>query len=204
MPTDTIRTSASEARQKHNLREVDVDIARDARVVFTGVSGSGKSSPAFGTVYAEAQRRYSGSVAPCRVCHGLGTAHDVSEESMVPDPSRALRRWADVIETHEDLYLPSGVKCLMTLRQLMVVDELTPMALSCALGHPNSARDHAATEAARCARAVRLREWRTAASHIVTIGDCHRLSRRGAWPAYVGGLCGVLGTLAVVGAVVMA
>jgi hypothetical protein len=49
------------------------------------------------------------------------------------------------------------------------VDELTLMALSGALGHPNSARDHATTEAARCARVVRLREWRTAASHIVTI-----------------------------------
>ena len=42
----------------------DVDIPRDALVVFTGVSGSGKSSLAFGTLYAEAQRRYLESVAP--------------------------------------------------------------------------------------------------------------------------------------------
>ena len=48
----------------HNLRSVDVDIPRDALTVFTGVSGSGKSSLAFGTLYAEAQRRYLESVAP--------------------------------------------------------------------------------------------------------------------------------------------
>jgi excinuclease ABC subunit A len=48
----------------HNLKGIDVDIPRDALVVFTGVSGSGKSSLAFGTLYAEAQRRYLESVAP--------------------------------------------------------------------------------------------------------------------------------------------
>ena len=50
--------------REHNLRGVDVDIPRDCLVVFTGVSGSGKSSLAFGTVFAEAQRRYFESVAP--------------------------------------------------------------------------------------------------------------------------------------------
>src|ERR1051325_1857599 len=48
----------------HNLRGVDVVAPRDRLVVFTGVSGSGKSSLAFGTIYAEAQRRYFESVAP--------------------------------------------------------------------------------------------------------------------------------------------
>jgi excinuclease ABC subunit A len=51
------------ARQ-HNLKNINVDIPRNALVVFTGVSGSGKSSLAFGTLYAEAQRRYLESVAP--------------------------------------------------------------------------------------------------------------------------------------------
>ena len=50
--------------REHNLKNVDVDMPRDALVVFTGVSGSGKSSLAFGTLYAEAQRRYLESVAP--------------------------------------------------------------------------------------------------------------------------------------------
>jgi excinuclease ABC subunit A len=50
--------------REHNLKNIDVTIPRDALVVFTGVSGSGKSSLAFGTLYAEAQRRYLDSVAP--------------------------------------------------------------------------------------------------------------------------------------------
>src|ERR1700754_1823019 len=50
--------------REHNLKDVDVAIPRDALVVFTSVSGSGKSSLAFGTIYAEAQRRYFESVAP--------------------------------------------------------------------------------------------------------------------------------------------
>jgi excinuclease ABC subunit A len=50
--------------REHNLKNVDLEIPRDALVVFTGVSGSGKSSLAFGTLFAEAQRRYLESVAP--------------------------------------------------------------------------------------------------------------------------------------------
>jgi excinuclease ABC subunit A len=50
--------------REHNLKDVDVDIPRDTLVVFSGVSGSGKSSLAFGTLYAEAQRRYLESVSP--------------------------------------------------------------------------------------------------------------------------------------------
>ena len=50
--------------REHNLRNVDLTVPRDALVVFTGVSGSGKSSLAFGTLFAESQRRYLESVAP--------------------------------------------------------------------------------------------------------------------------------------------
>ncbi|KPC54221.1 excinuclease ABC subunit UvrA [Amantichitinum ursilacus] len=159
--------------REHNLRDVNVDIPRDALVVFTGVSGSGKSSLAFGTLYAEAQRRYLESVAPyarrlidqagvpdvdqidglppavalqqqrgtptarssvgtvtqissslrmlysrtgrypadqpmlyaedfspntpqgaCPQCHGLGRIYEVTEQSMVPDPSLTIREKA--------------------------------------------------------------------------------------------------------------
>ncbi|MFI6904340.1 excinuclease ABC subunit UvrA [Nonomuraea sp. NPDC050394] len=159
--------------REHNLRHVDLDAPRDEIVVFTGVSGSGKSSLAFGTVYAEAQRRYLESVSPyarrlieqagapqvgditglppavalqqargggstrssvgtvthlsnvlrmlfsragdyppgaapldsdafspntpagaCPHCHGLGTVQEVTEESLVPDPSLSVREGA--------------------------------------------------------------------------------------------------------------
>jgi excinuclease ABC subunit A len=50
--------------REHNLKDVSLEIPRNALVVFTGVSGSGKSSLAFGTLYAEAQRRYLESVSP--------------------------------------------------------------------------------------------------------------------------------------------
>ena len=60
MPSSTI--SIRGARQ-HNLKNVDVEIPRDELVVFTGLSGSGKSSLAFDTIYAEGQRRYVESLS---------------------------------------------------------------------------------------------------------------------------------------------
>jgi excinuclease ABC subunit A len=78
--------------REHNLKDVDLDIPRDAIVVFTGVSGSGKSSLAFGTLYAEAQRRYLESVAPYarRLFHQQGVP-DVSEIEGLP-PAVALQQ----------------------------------------------------------------------------------------------------------------
>merc|ERR1712178_557745 len=49
--------------REHNLKNVEVDIPRDKLVVFTGLSGSGKSSLAFDTIYAEGQRRYVESLS---------------------------------------------------------------------------------------------------------------------------------------------
>ena len=78
--------------REHNLKDVDVAIPRDALVVFTGVSGSGKSSLAFGTIYAEAQRRYFESVAPYarRLIDQVGVP-DVDEISGLP-PAVALQQ----------------------------------------------------------------------------------------------------------------
>ena len=49
--------------REHNLKNVDVEIPRDKLVVITGLSGSGKSSLAFDTIYAEGQRRYVESLS---------------------------------------------------------------------------------------------------------------------------------------------
>jgi excinuclease ABC subunit A len=78
--------------REHNLKNIDVDVPRDALVVFTGVSGSGKSSLAFGTLYAEAQRRYLESVSPYarRLFHQL-TVPEVDSIDGLP-PAVALQQ----------------------------------------------------------------------------------------------------------------
>ncbi len=78
--------------REHNLKNIDVDIPRDALVVFTGVSGSGKSSLAFGTLYAEAQRRYLESVSPYarRLFHQMSVP-EVDEIEGLP-PAVALQQ----------------------------------------------------------------------------------------------------------------
>ncbi|CAL9374396.1 UvrABC system protein A [Streptomyces sp. enrichment culture] len=78
--------------REHNLQGIDVDIPRDVLAVFTGVSGSGKSSLAFGTIYAEAQRRYFESVAPYarRLIHQVG-APKVGEITGLP-PAVSLQQ----------------------------------------------------------------------------------------------------------------
>ena len=57
---DTIRIRGA---RTHNLKNVDLDIPRDKLVVVTGISGSGKSSLAFDTIYADGQRRYVESLS---------------------------------------------------------------------------------------------------------------------------------------------
>src|SRR3954449_8282217 len=57
------RVIAIRGAREHNLKNIDVEIPRDQLVVFTGLSGSGKSSLAFDTIYAEGQRRYVESLS---------------------------------------------------------------------------------------------------------------------------------------------
>ena len=51
--------------KEHNLKDINIEIPRDKLVVITGLSGSGKSSLAFDTLYAEGQRRYVESLSLC-------------------------------------------------------------------------------------------------------------------------------------------
>src|SRR5688500_998791 len=99
--------------REHNLKNVDVDVPRDALVVFTGVSGSGKSSLAFGTLYAEAQRRYLESVAPYarRLIDQVGVP-DVSEVEGLP-PAVALQQQRGATSTR------STVGTVTTLSNLL-------------------------------------------------------------------------------------
>ena len=78
--------------REHNLKDLSLRVPRNALVVFTGVSGSGKSSLAFGTLYAEAQRRYLESVSPYarRLFHQVG-APDVDAIEGLP-PAVALQQ----------------------------------------------------------------------------------------------------------------
>lgn len=99
--------------REHNLKNVDVDLPRDALVVFTGVSGSGKSSLAFGTLYAEAQRRYLDSVSPYarRLFNQLGTP-DVDRIDGLP-PAVALQQGRGVTSAR------SSVGSLTTLNNVL-------------------------------------------------------------------------------------
>jgi excinuclease ABC subunit A len=99
--------------REHNLKNINVEIPRDALVVFTGVSGSGKSSLAFGTLYAEAQRRYLESVAPYarRLFHQMGIPQ-VDEVEGLP-PAVALQQQRGSLTTR------SSVGSVTTLSNLL-------------------------------------------------------------------------------------
>lgn len=115
-------------------------------------------------------------------------------------PRTALYKWRTTIESQQDLYLPYGVKCLTSLLQSMIIEEVTLMALSCAKA---TVEDHASSEKlgeAHAARAARLRELRTTAAMVVTVGEYYKLRHRSSWATYGGILCGLLGTAAIVSA----
>ncbi len=95
-PTIAARCVRVRGAREHNLKNVDVDVPRDALVVFSGVSGSGKSSLAFGTLYAEAQRRYFESVAPYarRLIDQVGVPDVDSIEGLPPAVALQQQRGA--------------------------------------------------------------------------------------------------------------
>ena len=78
---------------EHNLKCIDVDIPRDEFVVLTGLSGSGKSSLAFDTIYAEGQRRYMESLSSyARQFLGQMEKPDVESIEGLPPPLTRNRR----------------------------------------------------------------------------------------------------------------
>jgi len=92
------------ARQ-HNLKNINVDIPRDKFVVITGLSGSGKSSLAFDTIYAEGQRRYVESLSAYArqfldqlekpdvdSVEGLSPAISIEQKTVSRSPRRKVRR----------------------------------------------------------------------------------------------------------------
>jgi hypothetical protein len=111
-----------------------------------------------------------------------------------------LSKWRETVESHEDLYLPCGVKCLTGLRQSMIIEEATLMALARAQGHPSTEQTRKRLDEAQTARTVRLRELRTAAARIVTIGEYYKLRARSTRATYGGILCGLIGSAAIIAA----
>jgi excinuclease ABC subunit A len=99
--------------REHNLKNISVDIPRDALVVFTGISGSGKSSLAFGTLYAEAQRRYLESVSPyARRLFNQMSVPEVDDIEGLP-PAVALQQQRGAVSTR------SSVGSVTTLANLL-------------------------------------------------------------------------------------
>lgn len=93
---DAARCVRVRGARVHNLKSIDVDLPRDSLVVFTGISGSGKSSLAFGTLFAESQRRYLDSLSPYarRLIDQVGEPDVDSIEGLPPAVALQQRRGA--------------------------------------------------------------------------------------------------------------
>ena len=107
---------------EHNLKNVDVDIPRDALVVFTGLSGSGKSSLAFDTIYAEGQRRYMESLSSyarqflgqmekpnVEKIEGLSPAISIDQKSTNRNPRSTVGTVTEIYDYFRLLYARIGI-----------------------------------------------------------------------------------------------
>src|SRR5688572_4448807 len=125
IPADQLPANRITVRgaREHNLRNVNVDLPRDKLIVFTGLSGSGKSSLAFDTIYAEGQRRYVESLSSYArqflgqmdkpdvdVIEGLSPAISIDQKSASRNPRSTVGTITEVYDYLRLLYARIGVQ----------------------------------------------------------------------------------------------
>ena len=132
--------------REHNLKNIDVDIPRDKLIVFTGLSGSGKSSLAFDTIYAEGQRRYVESLSSYArmflgqmdkpdVDHidGLSPAISIDQQTTSKNPRSTVGTVTEIYDYLRLLYARIGVPhcpvCGKEIKQ-QTVDQIVDRVLS--------------------------------------------------------------------------
>ena len=109
--------------REHNLRDVDLTVPRDQLVVFTGLSGSGKSSLAFDTIYAEGQRRYVESLSSYArqflgqmdkpdvdFIEGLSPAISIDQKSASRNPRSTVGTITEIYDYLRLLYARIGIQ----------------------------------------------------------------------------------------------
>lgn len=121
---DTIRIRGA---RTHNLKDIDLDIPRDRLIVITGLSGSGKSSLAFDTIYAEGQRRYVESLSAYArqflsmmekpdIDHieGLSPAISIEQKTTSHNPRSTVGTITEIYDYLRLLFARAGVPCCPT------------------------------------------------------------------------------------------
>ncbi|SPX82952.1 Excinuclease ABC subunit A [Listeria innocua] len=111
----------------HNLKNIDVEIPRDKLVVMTGLSGSGKSSLAFDTIYAEGQRRYVESLSAYArqflgqmdkpdvdLIEGLSPAISIDQKTTSRNPRSTVGTVTEIHDYLRLLYARVGIQCVQT------------------------------------------------------------------------------------------
>ena len=171
-PTITIRGA-----REHNLKNVDLELPRDQLIVFTGLSGSGKSSLAFDTIYAEGQRRYVESLsAYARQFLGQMDKPDVDFiEGLSPaisiDQKSASRNPRSTVGTITEIY--DYLRLLYAAHRRAALPELRPRhhAPDAAADRRPRARSCPRARASRCSR-------RSCAAARASTTGCSRSSRQ--------------------------